>query len=428
MVKQRLNRPGIFLAAVLTLLAVAPAFGQIHIGGDFRMRFYAEQFYDTRDDRDDLYYTRLMGRLSLDAPLTKYGAFHVDFVTLGENPDIQPRTLGGTGTLIYGISQLYAQAVTSGLPPFDFVRLRVGRQHFLLGKGMTLGDSYYMMDEYDGARVDLARGMWTLGFLGAITGAEYAEGGFYPEPGSDRIYVAKLEYELRDHVLLAYYVYEAPHGDFNDNYIIGLGSSGRIVLRNLNYFAEFASQRYNTMSGLPEKGGIAYMAGVSYSWSTGRFRVLKAEIRAAGYQGDDATTEKVEIFEPFYPSWWWGDRSAYANGTIGGDYPHRGIRTEGSRVWYGRFYLSPTAIPKARLQFQYAAVRDWVNNDGVTESNDEFGIKLFYEVNANMRFQARYFRSMPNSEDTDINDSGTITRIEDRYTRQRFVLEFWVKF
>jgi hypothetical protein len=80
------------------------------------------------------------------------------------------------------------------------------------------------------------------------------------------------------------------------------------------------------------------------------------------------------------------------------------------------------------LQFQYATVSDWVNNDGITEPDDEFGIKLFYELNTNIRFQGRYFRRIANSEDADVNNSGTITRIEDRHDAQRIVFEFRVRF
>jgi hypothetical protein len=364
----------------------------------------------------------------MDVPIGEMGLFHADFVTIGENPVFETRALGGSGSLVYGIVQLYVEAVTPDVPWFDLARLRVGRQHYELGQGLTLGDSYYMTDNYDGVRVDLMRGLWTLGFMGAITGQEVSESGYYPEPGSDQLYVAKLEYELYDQVILAYCVYDKERGDFNDNVIGGFGSTGRIYTRNLEYFGEFAAQKFNTAPGLPEKGGVGYMAGVSYRWTMGPFRLVKAEIRAAGYQGDDADTEKIEIFEPFYPSWWWGDQTAYVNGTVGGDYPHRGIQPEGSRVWYGRIYFSPRAFPQARLQFQYATVSDWVNNDGITEPDDEFGIKLYYDATSNVRFQARYFWRLANNEDADVNNNGTITRIEDRYDIQRMMMEFRFRF
>jgi hypothetical protein len=391
------------------------------------VRFYSEKFFDTMDDRADLNFMRLLGRLYLDAQITDIASFHADLVSIGQNPVFPPRVIGGTGSTSFGLTQIYGEIITPHIPLFDLTRFRFGRQHYKLGQGLTLGDSYYMTDNYDGLRVDLSRGRWTIGLLGAITGQDIAPGGFRALPGSDQLYVGKLECELYNHILLAYSVYEKPRGDFNDNTIVGMGANGSIILRDLRYFGEFGAQKFHTLSGLPDKGGVAYMAGVSYSWSMGPFRLLKAEVRHAAYQGDDATTDEIEIFSPFYPSWWWGDVTAYANGDIGGDWPHRGIRVEGSRVWYGRFYFSPAAIPKLRLQFQYATVADWVNNDGVTEPDDEAGIKLFYEFNANVRVQARYFRRMSNSPDVDINNSGTITRIEDSYSAQRVLLEFRVK-
>jgi hypothetical protein len=425
--KLRTYRRCIELATLLALFTISQAYGQVQIGGDFRVRVYNEDFSDTRDNRATLNSIGFLARLNLDAPVTEIGLFHVDLVTIGENPVFPTRSFAGLGSMRYAISQIYGEVTTPGVPLVDLFRLRIGRQHYRLGQGLTLGDSYYMTEQYDGVRLDMMRGRWTLGLMGAITRQELTVGGYYPKPGSDQIYVGKLEYELLNQVLLAYSVYERPQGYFNDNIIFGFGSNGRIVLRSLGYFAEFAAQRYNTLAGLPKKGGVAYMAGVHYTWTAGPFRTAKAEIRAAGYQGDDASTPDIEIFSPFYPSWWWGDQTAYANGHIGGDYPHRGIRLEGSRVWYGRFYVSPKAFPKFRLQFQYATVRDWVDNDGVTQPDDEFGVKLFYELNPNIRFQARYFRRIANSGDADLDNSGRITRIEDNYSAQRILFEFRVR-
>jgi len=431
MLKLALYKRSIKWAIALALLAlpgILPAYGQVQVGGDFMVRVYSLKYFDTRDNRDDLNYLRLAGKLHVDAPIGDVASVHTDFVTISENPVFRTRAIGGSGSLLYGIAQIYGEVLTPDVPLVDLARLRVGRQHYMLGQGLTLGSSYYMTDNYDGLRVDLSRGLWTFGYMGAVTAQEVSEGGYNPEPGGNHIHVAKLEYDLYDHVLLGYYVYEKQLGVFNDNTIIGLGSTGSIVLSDLEYFGEFATQKFNTLPGLPDKGGIAYMAGVSYSWTQGPFRIIKAEVRTAGYQGDDAKTDKVETFEPFYPTWWWGDQTAYVNGDIGGDYPHRGIQMEGSRVWYGRIYVSPKAVPKVRLQLQYANVDDWVNNDDITEPDDEFGIKLYYEASSNIRFQARYFRRIANAEDADINDSGTITKSEDRYNVQRMMMEFRFKF
>jgi hypothetical protein len=428
MLNSRLQKRCVLIATVVTLLAASQAYGQVRVGGDFMMRFYTEKFYNTLDDREGLNYMRLRARLSMDAPIGEIASFHTDFVTLSANPVFPTRALGGSGSLDYGISQVYGDIVTPEVPMWDLARFRVGRQHYSLGEGLTLGDSYYQIDNYDALRIDLSRGNWTLGLFGSITGQEISSGGYYPKPGSNQLYVAKVERELYDHILLAYGVYEKQRGDFNDNFIAGFGSRGRIFLRDLAYFGEFASQYFNTLPGLPDKGGIAYMGGISYSWTMGPFRTIKAEFRAAGYQGDDAGTEKIEIFEPFYPSWAWGDRVGYVNGDIGGDYPHRGIRPEGSRIYYWRVYFSPSAMPKARLQLQYTTVHDWVNNDNITQPSDEFGMKLYYSINQNVRLQARYFLRMANSGDADVNESGVISRSEDSYDAQRIVFEFLFRY
>ena len=419
----------IILAGFLFLLLGAPTSrAQVQIGGDFMMRQYWEKSWNTLDDREDLYTSRMLGRLYLDTSIGRHGAFHTDLVTIGENPVFSTRNISGTGEMRYGIGQIYGDMMTPDLPGFDLARLRFGRQHYKLGEGLTLGDSYYQLDGYDGVRVDLMTGKWTFGLMGSITGAEVSSGGYYSLPGSDQIYVGKLEYDLYDQTLLGYTVYEAPKGDFNDNVITGFGARGKIVHPKLRYFTEIATQNYNTLPGLPDKGGMAYMGGVHYTWSTDSFRIIKAEIRTAGYQGDDADTDKVEVFEPFYPSWYWGDRTAYVNGTIGGDYPHRGIRTDGARIWYGRMYFSLTKLPKWRLQLQYATVTDWADNDGHNEGNDEWGLKLYYEINSNLRLQGRYFRRMANSTDLDLNDSGVISRSEDEYDAQRIMFEMRVQF
>ncbi|MCP4573998.1 MAG: hypothetical protein GY838_16690 [bacterium] len=418
----------ILTGILFLLLGAAQAPAQIQVGGDVMMRYYWENAWNTRDDRESLNSSRILSRLYVDTSVGEHAAFHADLVTISENPVYPARTISGAGNIIYGISQVYGEMMTPNLPLFDLARLRFGRQHYKLGQGLTLGDSYYQLDMYDSVRADLMVGNFTFGLMGAVTSTEVSSGGYYPKPGSDRIYVGKVEYELYDHTLLGYTVYEAPQGDFNDNVITGLGAKGRIVLRDLQYFGELATQNFNTLSGLPDKGGMAYMGGISYRWSMKGFRTIKVEVRGAGYEGDDAGTEKVEIFEPYYPSWYWGDRTAYVNGSIGGDYSHRGIRPEGSRVWYGRVYFSPTSLPKWRFQLQYATVSDWIDNDGFDAGNDEWGLKLFYEINSNVRLQGRYFRRMASGADEDLNASGIISRSEDEYEAQRIMVEMRVQF
>ena len=428
MLKLNTYRRCIILTVVLTLLAVPQIRAQVQIGGDFMMRSYSERFSDTLDDRDNLNYMRYLGRIYLDSQVGENASFRTDLVTISGNPVYPARTIAGTGKIYYGISQIYGEFITPKVPLADLTRFRFGRQHYEIGQGLTLGDSYYQTDRYDGMRMDLSRGQLTLGMFGAITGQELTEGGFYPEPESDQLYAGKLEYEFYNHTVMAYTVFEKPRGDFNDNIVSGFGSTGSIRLRNLKYFGEIATQRFNTLDGLQEKGGMAYMAGLSYLWAMGPFRQVKVEVRTAGYEGDDASTDKIEIFEPFYPNWYWGDRTAYVNGSTGGDYSHRGIQVEGSRIWFWRVYVSPKALPKARLEFQYAMVDDWVNNDDYLETDNEFGFKLYYQVSENVRIQGRYFKRMANDEDFDLNNNGVITSTEDRYDVQRFMLEFRVQY
>ncbi len=421
-------RQGLLLTTLLVLLAAPQVRAQVQVGGDFLVRSYLEQYGETRDDRPDLSYMRYLGRLYLYSPLGEYGSFHSDFVTISDNPVFPPRTIAGSGPIYYGISQIYGEILTPHAPWADMARFRIGRQHYELGSGLTLGDSYYMIDGFDALRADLARGSWTVGLMAAITAQDVTEGGFSAEKGSDQLYVAKLEYGMYDHTLLAYSVYDKRRGVFNDNIVTGFGATGHIGVRDLEYFGEAATQRYNRLTGMPKKGGTAYMAGLSYRWSAGPFRVIKVEVRGAGYQGDDAATDRVEIFEPYYPSWFWGDRAGYVNGSLGGDYPHLGRRPEGARVWYGRIYFSLASLPKYRLQLQYVSVEDWVNNDGVTEPNDEFGAKLYYTLNNNIQLQARYMIRRANSADADLNGNGAISRYEDRYDVDRLMVEFRVQF
>jgi hypothetical protein len=429
MLKPGTFRRCIMAAATLGLLVALPAQGQVRFGGDFMMRFYNEKFDNTMDNREGLNYTRVRARLSMDAPIGKTAGVHTDFVTVSSNPTLPARAIGGLGPLSYGISQIYGDMVTPNVPMWDLTRIRVGRQHYSLGDGLTLGDSYYQLNQYDAGRVDLMRGSWTLGLFGSITRQEVTADGYYPKPGSDQLYVAKVESELYDHVLLAYSAYEKQRADFNDNVVFGLGARGHLFTRDIEYSGEFASQDFNTLPGLPDKGGIAYMGGLSYTWSMGPFRTVKAEFRTAGYQGDDPSTREIETFEPYYPAWAWGDRVGYVNGDVGGDYPHDGKRLEGSRIYFSRIYFSPSAWPDFRLQLQYATVDAWEkSNSGATGSSDEYGVKLYYSVNQNVRLQARYFLRTQGGGDADVNDSGVISSSEDKYDARRIVFEFLYKY
>jgi len=428
MTKQNKAHRFIILVTVAVAALVTSAAAQFQVNGDFMTRNYVEKYSDSRYERENLEYMRFLGRLTAKAPLGKSGMFRTDLVTISDNPVYPSRSLAGTGGIQFGISQIYGEVTSPDFLVFDLSRLRFGRQHYELGSGLTMGESYYQLEDYDGIRADFMKRNWTLGLFGAITDQTLTASGFYPEAQSDQVYVAQIQYEFHKQTLLGYSVYEKERGEFNDNVTYGIGSSGTVFKPKLNYFVEVAHQSYHTLSGLPEKAGTGYMAGVSYSWSMPHFRTVKAEVRTAGYQGDDASTDALEIFSPIYPSWWWGDRTGFVNGNVGGDYPNNNKQVEGSRVWYGRIYFSPTFLPKSRIQFQYTTVADWVNNDDYTEPDDEVGVKVYYQINNNVRVQGRYFRRMPNGEDFDLNGSGTISRIEDKVTAERLMFECRVQF
>ena len=291
-----------------------------------------------------------------------------------------------------------------------------------------MGDSYYFVNEFDGVRVDLSLGNFTLSTLGAITGQNLSESGLYPDPGSDQIYATRLGFPLFDHDVILYHIYDKPRGIYNDNQILGAGLNGKKISGRLDYFIEAAYQEFNTLDGLPEKGGIGYMAGIGYRQPLWVFRSVKVETRYAAYQGDDAETRRVEQFSPSYPSFFWGNRTGYVDGLIGGVYPYDGRNLEGCRLWYSRIYFIPKWQPKLRLQFDYISVSEYVDNDKYNTMDDEFSVKLYYELNRQARFHFRYSENYPNGEDFDVNKSGTLSWSEDRIYRRRYMLEFQVKF
>lgn len=401
---------------------------QMNLEGDFRVRYYSDQFYNTMDNHGAENYFRFMGRLRGKMKAGNNIFFNTEIISLSDNPFIAARNIQGTGKMKFGISQLYGDLLFPDFLVFDLARLRVGRQQFGIGNGLSFGDSYYYLDKFDGVRADFAYNQFSLTLFGAITGQNLSSSGLYPEPGSDEIYAAKLGANIEKHEVISYFILQRLRGLFNDNYIAGGGVNGSFLRDKLEYFGEFAYQKFNTLPGLPEKAGIGYMAGVSYIFPFSIFRSVKVEARFAAFQGDDATTEKIEQFSPAFPNLFWGDRTGYVNGEVGGDYPHKGLDLEGSRIFYGRIYFVPEFMPKIRLQFQYVLVRDYVNNDGVTTKDDEFGVRLYYSLTKQTQLQFRFARTIPNAEDLDLNKSGVITSIEDRYGVNRFMFEINMAF
>lgn len=410
------------------LFLTIPTKAQFNIEGDFRVRWYADKFHDALDNRGDENYIRYLGTLRGNIKISKNIFFTTELLTIVANPNSTVRNIVGTGPMTYTISQIYAEMTQSNFFIFDVARMRVGRQPFGLGNGLSFGESYYFRDKFDGARVDLAYNPFTLTLFGAITGQNLSESGLYPEPGSDQIYSARLATTLMNQNIMTYYILQRLRGSFNDNQIFGLGVTGDFLNARLDYFAEFAAQSFNTAPGLPEKGGIGYMGGVGYRWALGPFSSVKVEARYAAYQGDDASTVKIEQFSPPYPSFFWGDRNGYVNGEIGGDFPWRGRDLEGSRMLYGRIYVIPRIFPDLRIQLQYLMMNEYVDNDNYNSKDDEISLRLYYKLFNQSQVSLRYTRSFPNGEDKDVNNSGLLSSSEDRVAYSRIMFELRVVF
>jgi len=402
---------------------------QVRFDGDFRLRWYSDSFSETRDSRDKENYFRYSSRLRMKAAVSKRISFQAELMVFsGDSILSMARNIAGTGTMYYGISQLYTDVIQPDFLGLDLVRLRAGRQQFPIGNGLSLGDSYYLVGGLDGVRVDLSKGIFSLSSLAAITGQNLSENGLYPDPGSDQLYAVRLGFPIFDNDFICYYILDKPRGIFNDNQILGTGLNAKKMAGRLEYFAEAAYQQFHTVAGIPEKGGLGYMAGISYRRSLGFFRSVKIETRYAAYEGDDAATPKKEIFSPSYPSFFWGSRTGYVDGMIGGTYPYDGRNPEGSRIWYSRIYFIPKWWPQVRLQFDYLDVSEYIDNDNYNTFDNEFSARFYYNLNNQARLQFRYSENYPNGADRDVNESGTIAWSEDRVSRSRLMVEIQVKF
>ncbi|MFH2036774.1 MAG: hypothetical protein ABIJ45_10260 [Candidatus Zixiibacteriota bacterium] len=428
----RVNRDKFVLNLVLMIvigLFSQAAYSQISLNGDFRLRAYNDRFSEAMDDRGDENYLRHLARLRAKIQANPSTTVYTELITWTQDNPVSPvRNIGGTGRMQYGISQVYVDLLIPNKLIFDLIRLRVGRQQFPIGNGLSFGESYYFFDKFDGGRVDLSFYGTNLSLFGAITGQNLSASGLYPDPGSDQVFAARLARPLLKQNFMAYYIYHKLRGDFNDSYITGVGVSNKFLKGRLDYFLEFAKQFYNQLDGLPEMGGIGFMGGVGYRFAWGPFRSIKVETKFAAYQGDDADTEKIERFSPLYASFFWGSRRGYVNGAIGGDYPYAGHNPEGSKIWYSRIYFIPRQLPKFRLQFDFLFINEYVNNDDYNSMDDELAIKLYYKYSQQVQFQFRFARNFPNDDDFDTNESGSISWSEDRVDMTRFMLEMLVNF
>lgn len=412
----------------LLLACAVTASAQFTVEGNFRVRWYTDSFYDALDHRGKENFMRYLGRLRGMTNLGGNTIFRTELITLIDNPNAPVRNIAGTGAMRYGVSQIYMEMTHPNLLVFDVVRFRVGRQQFPIGNGLSMGDSYYFLDKFDGARVDMLYSPFTLSLFGAITGQNLSGTGLYPDPGSDQLYVARLGTSILKQDVMAYAINQKLRGSFNDSYVLGGGATGTIVYKDLDYFLEGAYQQFSTVPGLPEQGGIGYMGGISYRWGMGPFRSIKVETRYAAYEGDDAKTQKVEMFSPPYPSFWWGSRAGFVDGDIGGDFPRNSRNIEGGRLWYSRIYVIPSAFPKVRVQLQYVKVDEYINNDGYNSMDDEFSARLYYTLSSQSAVQLRYSKVFYNGPDKDMNGDGRISSTEDRYGSHSFMVEWQVQF
>ncbi len=418
----------VITACIVLLIPSLQAFAQINVEGDFRMRWYSDSFGWARDNRAQENYLRYLGRLRAKAKVTSNTSFTTELITLIDSPGQPIRNIAGTGPMRFGISQIYAEMSEQNFLFFDLARIRLGRQQFPIGNGLSFGDSYYYTDKFDGGRLDLAYFPITLSLFGAITGQNLSASGLYPDPGSDQIYAAKLSGNFFEQDLMIYGIEQKLRGPYNDNIVYGAGATGEIYFKDLEYFVEGAYQQFNQAPGLPEKGGIGYMGGLGYRWGLGPFRSIKVETRYAAYEGDDAKTTKIEQFSPPYPNFFWGGRAGYVNGEVGGDYPRNSQNLEGSRIWYTRMYVIPKMFPKIRFQVQYIKVSEYVDNDNYNSMDDEFSVRLYYTVTNNSAFQIRFARVIPNGDDKDKDGGGLITSSEDRVSVNSYMVEWQIEF
>lgn len=426
--KTFMNTARFNLFVLITLLCTAETFAQLKVDGDFRLRWYSDVFTNSMDNRGKENYMRLFGRLHTTVRASDIINFNAELLTVTDNPDSPTRNISGTGSMHYAISQIFAELNTPEFLLFDATRLRVGRQQFQIGNGLTFGESHYYLDKFDGARLDLAYDIYSLTAFGAITGQNVSSSGLYPDPGSDQIYVVKVGAEYFNQDLMAYYVLDKPRGDFNDSYTIGGGLASNYYSGRLEYFGEFAYQKFHTAEGTAGKSGIGYMAGAAYRFSWGPFKSIKVESKFAAYQGDDKSTREIEQFSPRYPSFFWGERTGYVNGEVGGDQPHANRNLEGCKIWYSRLYFIPYMMPKVRVQFQYTNVNEYINNDGYNTMDDEWAIKVYYNFTSSTQMQFRYGRVVPKDKDFDVNNGGSISSTEDRVGLNRYMLDFQISF
>ncbi len=414
---------------ILVFFSFTNTRAQLKVEGDFRLRWYSDAFTNTMDARAKENYMRFYGRLHSSIKASSITDFNLELLTVTDNPASPTRNISGTGSMRYAISQVFAEVNTPDFLFFDATRVRIGRQQFQIGNGLSFGESTYYLDKFDGARLDLAYDIYTLTAFGAITGQNVSASGLYPDPGSDQIYVLKVGADVMNQDLTAYSILNKPRGVFNDNYIVGGGLASNYFNGKLEYFGEFAYQKFDNAPGTPVKEGIGYMGGAAYRFSMWPFKSIKVESKYAAYQGDDSKTkDKIEGFAPPYPSFFWGERTGYVNGEVGGDQPHANRNLEGCRIWYSRIYFVPYALPKVRIQFQYTKVDEYLNNDGYNSMDDEWAIKVYYSLSSTTQTQFRYGRVIPKDKDFDINHSGSISSTEDRVGLNRYMLDFQISF
>lgn len=413
-----------------SLIGAQKLSAQLNIDGDFRVRWVSDNFTKALDNRAHENYMTYLSRIRATGRVGRGTSFHTEVINMSDrraDANVGGTGLAGTGFWRWTINKIYGELTQPNFLIFDVVRFRLGRQQFPIGNGLSLGESWYYIDKFDGGRVDFAYKIMNLSLFGAITGQNLSATGLYPEPGSDQIYAARLGTEIMDQNIMSYFLSQKLRGIYNDSYILGFGAAGAVI-KDLDYFGEFAYQKFNTAPGLPAKAGIGYMGSTSYRWAMGPFRVVKFETRYAAYQGDDTKTSKIEQFSPLYPSFFWGERTGYANGEIGGTYPYKTRNLEGSRIWYSRIYFTPKLFPDFRLQFQYLMVREYSDNDEHNSFDDEYSVRLYYMMSKQSQLQFRFSQSLPNAKDKDLNNDGRISSAEDRTSRIRFMIEWQIKF
>ena len=144
----------LFLFLFASLLNTIGVKAQVKFDGDFRVRWYSDVFNRTMDDREKENYMRVFGRLRITAKASELVGFNAELSTVTDNPNAPTRNISGTGSMHYALSQIYGEINSSDFLIFDATRVRLGRQQFQLGNGLSFGESSYYYNKFNKKKIE----------------------------------------------------------------------------------------------------------------------------------------------------------------------------------------------------------------------------------------------------------------------------------